>query len=364
MNTNRLIILEIGLVLASFLLSVPVIAQTLFTTDDFRQDRDRWGDPAYFHNNTVDEMRNMDRARRFGEEGTGRVGAAELASPYPYSSAWEHYQTWLAEAGGGTRHTRVTTPDWRGRYVGGADRLTGGPNPASSVVPMLRPQYQEYFVQDMKALGEGRTWGANAFCLPGGFMTAVTDAEEFIATPERVWILGAGNNRNYIRWIYTDDSGHSAEDYQYQKWHGESIGFWDDETLIVHTNQIKGWKGGLTEFTSNLEAVERYRRVGDTIEGEITLYDDNVYVRPVHSKLAYNLDLDMRPELRPLYNSCTDTNGTSTKVFMDERGILNERLPGDPLYWDATDPRPWGSYLNVSDERYKRYRESVQADDN
>ena len=344
-------------------MSLPVAAQTIFTTDDFRQDRELWADPAYYHNNTVPEMQEMDRAAVYGMEGTGVVGAADLASPYPYTSAWEHYQAWLEEADGGTRHTRLTVPDWRGRFVGGGDRLTGGPNPASSVVPMLTPQYQEYFVQHMSALAERRSWGANAFCFPGGFMTAVRDSEEFIATPERVWILGAGNNRNYVRWIYTDDSGHTTPDFQYPKWHGESIGFWDGDTLVVHTNQIRGWKGGLGEFTDYLETVERYRRVDDTIEGEITFYDSEVYVRPVHSKLAYELETDTRPELRPLYNSCTDTNGPSTKVFMDERGILNERLPGDPLYWNATDPRPWGTFMNISETRYRQYRETLPAED-
>ncbi|HSG64795.1 MAG TPA: hypothetical protein VLD39_07335 [Gammaproteobacteria bacterium] len=339
-------------------------AQTLFTTEDFRNDREQWADPAYYHNNTVREMRNMDRAAVYGVEGTGKVGAVDLASPYPYTSAWQHYQAWLAAADGGTRHTSETIPDWRGRFVGGADRLDGGLNPASSVVPMLTPQYQEYFVQDMWALAQRRSWGANAFCLPGGFMTAVTDAEEFIATPDRVWILGAGNNMNYIRWIYTDDSGHSAADYQYPKWHGESIGFWDGDTLIVHTNQIRGWKGGLTEFTDRLETVERYRRVGDTIEGEITLYDDEVYVSPVYSKLSYERETDTRPELRPLFNTCTDSNGPASKVYMDERGFLNERLPGDPLYWDATDPRPWGTFMDVSEERYRRYRQSEGRDGN
>jgi hypothetical protein len=339
-------------------------AQTLFTTDEFRADRERWADAAYYHNNTVDEMRNMDRAAVYGLPGTGNEGAADLSSPYPYQDAWEHYLAWLEAANGGTQHTAETIPDWRGRYTGGADRINGGPNPASSVVPMLRPQYQEYFVQDMKALAEGRSWGANAFCLPGGFMTAVTDAEEFIATPERVWILGAGNNRNYIRWIYTDDSGHSSESYQYPKWHGESVGFWDGDALVVHTNQIRGWKGGLTEFSDRLETVERYERVGDTIEGEITLYDEEVLVGPAYSKLAYQLVVDARPELRPLYNTCTDSNGPSTKVYMDERGILNERLPGDPLYWDATDPRPWGTYLDLSEERYKRYLESQRTSGN
>ena len=66
---------------------------------------------------------------------------------------------------------------------------------------------------------------------------------------------------------------------------GPPIGIWNADTLIVQTNQLKGWKGGLVEYTDNLETVEKYRRVGDRIEGEITLYDPEVLVRPVTAKL-------------------------------------------------------------------------------
>ena len=31
---------------------------------------------------------------------------------------------------------------------------------------------------------------------------------------------------------------------------------------------------------------------------------------------------------------------------------------GDPLYWNAADPRPWGTYLNESDRRYEQYRKA------
>lgn len=370
MSAHLTVTASIAALLVGLSLSVPAAAQTtIFNTTDFRQDRERWTDPAYYRNNTVGQLRGMAidfdsggqgtgqeaSARSYGSEGTGRVGALNLASPYPYTSAREHYEAWLKEARGGTKHTKDTIPDWRGRWAGGPVGLNGGPNPASSVAAMLTPRYREYFVQEVKAYAEGRIWSAGSFCLPGGFFSSLA-AEEFIVTPERVWTLGAGNGSNTTRWIYTDGSGHSPKEAEFSKWHGESIGFWNGDALIVHTNQIRGWKGGMSEFTDNLEAVERYRRVGDRIEGEITLYDSEVFVRPVHAKARFEIDPETRPELRPLYNTCTDTNGPSTKVFMDERGMLNERLPGDPLYWNATDPRPWGTYLNESDKRYEQYR--------
>jgi hypothetical protein len=363
---------SIAALLVGVSVSVPAAAQTtIFNTTDFRQDRDRWTDPAYYRSNTVGQLRGMAidvesraqasgqeaTARPYGSAGTGRVGALNLATPYPFKTAAEHYQAWLEEARGGTKHTKDTIPDWRGRWMGGPVGLNGGPNPASSVAAMLTPKYREYFVQEVKAYTEGRIWSAGSFCLPGGFFSAL-DAEEFIVTPDRVWTLGAGNGSNTTRWVYTDGSGHSAKEAEFAKWHGESIGFWNGDSLIVHTNQIRGWKGGLSEFTDNLEAVERYRRVGNRIEGEITLYDPEVYVRPVHAKMRFEIDPETRPELRPLFNTCSDTNGPSAKVFMDQQGKLNERLPGDPLYWNAADPRPWGTYLNESDKRYEQYRKA------
>jgi hypothetical protein len=173
-----------------------------------------------------------------------------------------------------------------------------------------------------------------------------------------VWTLGASNGEDFIRWIYTDGSGHSPKEAEFSKWHGESIGFWNGDTLVVHTNQIHGWKGGVSELSDGLETVERLRRVGNRLEGEITLYDPEVLVRQVHARMRFELDPETRLELRPTYNTRTDANGPSSKVFMDERGMLNERLPGDPLYWDTTDPRPWRTYLNESDRRYEQYKKT------
>lgn len=342
----------------------------LFTTDDFRADRALWTDPAYFRNNTPRQITGqafnlnsggqgsgqIATARAYGSEGTATTGPIDelLKSPYPYTTAWEHYQSWLAEAGGGTHHTKDTIPDWSGRWMGGIGLGTGSRS-AADVVQLLQPEYREAYVLNLLSQTQGRLWDANTFCLPPGFFDSL-DPQEWIVTPDRTWTLREGNTEVTVRWIYTDGSGHTPEQFQYPKWIGESIGFWDGDALVIHTNQVKGWLGGIYEYSDQLEAVERYRRVGDTIEGEITVYDPDVFVRPLYNTGTFERDPETRIELnRMLYNTCTDTNGPSMKVHMDERGLNNERLPGDPLYWDATDPRPWLTYLQEGERRYNAY---------
>jgi hypothetical protein len=343
-----------GLILA-LCLAVPAAGQdrTIFNTPDFRQDRALWTSPAYYLNNTAGQLSGMALdvdtyegatgqpagARHWGTPGTARVGAVNYASPYRFTSAKEHYETWLKEANGGTKHTRATIPDWSGHWQG------GGAN----------ADYQAAYVQEMKANSEGRMWWAGAYCLPGGFFSAL-GAQEFLVTPERVWTLSGGNGSNGIRWIYTDGSGHTPEELRFPKWHGESVGFWNGDALIVYTNQIRPWKGGVSEHSEQLETVERYRRVGDRIEGEITIYDPVVLVRPLTAKMNFTLNRESNPALRPLFATCTDTNGPSPKVHMDDKGLLNEYLSGEGGYqWDVADQRPWVTWFDESDRRYRAY---------
>src|SRR5947207_12229069 len=103
-------------------LSLPAAAQTtIFNTKDFHQDRDLWTNPAYYLNNTVGQLRGMAidydsggkgsgqeaTARAYGSPGTGRVGALDLASPYPYTNASSHYQALLEKAKGRSEERRV-----------------------------------------------------------------------------------------------------------------------------------------------------------------------------------------------------------------------------------------------------------------
>jgi hypothetical protein len=328
-------------------LAASAAAQTLFTTEDYRRDRDRWTDPAYYRYNTARQLTDMQVDNRIGQEGS-KVDSEVLASPYPFRTSWEHYQAWLQRAKGGTKHTLATLPDWDGQWRGGASWFDGRNVQASTIAAALTPQYREYYVQQVKAEAEGRHWWAASFCLPDGFIRGVQRAQQFIVRPGQAIIVSDMLVSNQIRWVFTDGRGHLPEAEQFPQWQGESVGFWDGNALVVHTNQIKQWNAthSMFEWSDQMTAVERYERVGDAIVGEVTLYDPVAFVAPVHAKFRYTRSPDTT---RPVYSTCTDTNGPSSNIFVRADGVTDERTPGDPGYWDPTDPRPWAAHYAIGE---------------
>lgn len=324
-------------------------AQTLFDTEDYRRDRELWTDPAYYRHNTARELTDMQVNVRYGEEGSGE-DRYDLTSPFEHSSSWEHYQALLDGADGGTKHTLETLPDWDGYWTGGPSWIDSIGVQASTVAAALTPQYREYYVQQVKAESEGRHWWAASFCLPDAFTRSfVRGIQEFVIRPNQVWIINSDTNEIRVRWIPTD-RGHLPEDLHYPKLHGASIGFWDGDALVVHTNQIK--RGNTThsmfEYSDQMTVVERYERVGDEIVGEVTFYDSEAFVEPLHLERSFRLR-DGHPELWPSVNTCADTNGPSSNVYVRDDGVTDYRSPEDSEYWDATDPRPWAKHYSLGE---------------
>ena len=341
----------VNLLVACAALSAALIAQqprTLFNTPDYRQDRDRWADPAYYLFNTAREITDMQVDNRVGQKGSGR-NLYDIKSPYPFTSSWDHYQAWLKRANGGTKHTRATLPDWDGMWAPRATWLDSRDVQAATVAAALTPQYREYFVQQAKGEFEGRHWWASAFCLPEGFARGLWRVGQFLVTPAQVTIVGDANQETQIRWIYTDGSGHRPEEKQFPQWMGESIGFWDGNALVVHTNQIKAWNATHTlfEWSDQLTAVERYERMGDDIVGEVTLYDPAAFLYPLHATLRFS----RQPGQRPIFGTCTDTNGPSANIFKRPDGIVDEKVKGDPGYWDPNDARPWATHYASGEKK-------------
>ena len=332
--------------------ATPLGAQTtLFTTEDFRKDQARWADPAYYLDNTARELTDMQVDHRFGQKGTAADKYA-IRSPYPFQSAQEHYAAWLEKAKGGSTHTLATLPNWDGVWTVRGGWLDSVDIQASTLAAAMTPQYREYYVQMAKGEAEGRHWWASSFCLPEGFVRGVSRGpRQFVTRPGQVLFLTDTNVSTDVRWVYTD-RGHRPEPEQYPRWLGESIGFWDGNALVVHTNQIRQWTAShsLFEWSDQMTAVERYERVGDDIVGEVTLYDPVAFLYPLHARLRFTPAADDRM----VASTCTDTNGPSSNIYAGPDGIVNERVPGDPAYWDPNDPRPWATHFTLGERRSGR----------
>ena len=340
-------LVAVAAMVASLLATSALAQTTLFSTEDYRQDRDRWTDPAYYLHNTARELTDMQVDNRFGQKGSG-ADEYDIRSPYSFRASSEHYAAWLREANGGTTHTLATLPSWDGVWSTRAQWLNSIDVQASTIAAALTPEYRQHYVQMAKAEAEGRHWWAASFCLPEGFVRGVSRSpQQFAIRPGQVLMLTDTLISMQVRWVDTA-RGHRPDEQQYPQWLGESIGFWDGAALVIHTNQIRQWTAShsLFEWSDQMTTVERYERVGDEIVGEITLYDPVAFLYPLHARLR----LTANANARMVYSTCTDTNGPSSNVYARPDGIVDERVPGDPDYWDPNDPRPWAAHFALGDQ--------------
>ena len=91
-------------------------------------------------------------------------------------------------------------------------------------------------IEDVK---HGIEWDPISTCAPPGHPRWLTEPflREFIVTPDQTWLIN--EMVNDIRRIYTDGRDHVPEADRYPLYNGDSIGFWDGDRLVIHTNQLQ-----------------------------------------------------------------------------------------------------------------------------
>ncbi|MEN9704708.1 MAG: hypothetical protein RLZZ393_587 [Pseudomonadota bacterium] len=293
----------------------------IFTSKDFYADRSLWTDPRYFRCNSPAALENQRGANggaliTNGDPKTAAWGYCDrdlprkaLVSPYAFKSAQAHYEALLAETkshGGPTQHSYKTVPgDMTGRYS--VDFFNGdwyaymAYNQVSTILSLLTPEYQKRMVQQMyhEAVSAASQWPSQ-YCWPEGFMRrfdpvatqAQINPHYFYVMPQAVHI-STGVARNFVTTInigrqFNMTGAVPRLGADVPRWYGETVGFWDKDTLITWTSNIQGWMvHGKFEFSSKMQTVEIYSPVRDAkgkvtgINHEAVLYDADALVEPI-----------------------------------------------------------------------------------
>lgn len=110
--------------------------------------------------------------------------------------------------------------------------------------------------------------------------------------------------------------GRNQQHLDLDKWMGDSIGWWEGDTLVVKTHSFNPQQsfGGASE---NLVVTEHFSRVSeDQIRYRFTLEDDTVFTQPVTGELNFTA----RPAQEPLYEyACHEGNYGMVNILRGER---------------------------------------------
>lgn len=371
------------------------LERDLFTSRDFYADRDLWSDPRYFRCNSPLAIESM-----WGGNTTGAIGAnppesaawghcdrdyprESIVSPYPFRTAQEHYEALLAETrkrGGPRVQTKETLPDeWNGiyrqpRFIPNNEYwFTMRHVQVPTVLSLLTPEYRTRVVQEVYHHGHtNKPMWPSQYCWPEGFLRrwhewAAYDRSVMV-TPKLVQLYMTGA-MNFVTNIHVGrefkmDGPVPRLGEDVPRWYGETVGFWDEDTLITWTSNIQAWTThSAFEHSNQMQSIEIYTPMRDEngaytgLNHEAILYDPEALVEPIRIilRLVKMADFD-DPNVNPIaYEECIQT------IYPVE-GTPTPLTPGRSFEFEVPDVygRPWAQ---IWDKYWEQDMTKPQADD-
>jgi hypothetical protein len=228
-----------------------------------------------------------------------------------HPTAWSLYEALKKQANGGRRLDPAKLPDWTGVYT----RTKGGTafdpdGPEQGEMPTTAKWTPEYRAKAEKAVADRKAdieYDPLSQCVAPGHPRWLTlpFMREFIVTPHQTTMIAEAFNS--VRRIYTDGRGHPPEEERYETENGDSIGFWDGDRLVTHTNMLMAhmYERAQGFYSNQVETVEIWRRVDErTIEADVWVYDPPALEEPWYTKQSYTLLSNPDNTLRIRYWAC------------------------------------------------------------
>ena len=296
--------------------------------------------------------------------------AADTPIPDYYQASLQAYLKMKAQAHGGTRYRRESygkMPDWSGLWSRDLshglqfDTKQSGNGfnvPLGPITAELTPRYQAAFEQKLREVAAGNEWDQLSDCLPAGYPRWLTEPflREFILTPDETWWIN--EQQSEARRIYTDGRGHVPEATAHGLWDGDSIGFWDNQTLVVHTIRVihGEYQRSQPDYSYQTSTVERIHMVDqDTIVDEVTVWDPKGLRKPWHVLMEYKRVTD--PGARIDMWSCESNNN----VIRTASGSSQFILPGESVQITRSYKDPDTFYLTATQAKLFAQDEAEEA---
>jgi hypothetical protein len=197
------------------------------------------------------------------------------------------------------------------RYISNDESGVTGQQPTQRISDIGNPNLKQWAKDVMKKDNEGVLAGKFAFtarssCKPAGvpgFDVLLGGALYILQTPSEVTMIFSGNGE--VRHIRLNVP-HSADPKP--SWYGESVGHYEDDTLVVDTiglNDKTFIDNYRTPHTDKLHVTERWRLIedGKKLEILLTIDDPGTFNQPWQALRQYNR------VNRPLAeDSCSENN--------------------------------------------------------
>ena len=227
----------------------------------------------------------------------------------------------VAQSESTVTRTFADLPDWSGVW------LRDGPNvfdpssmepangragqPGVRQHPPYNDSWEAKYLNNIELAKQDNFPDPLTFCLPPGFPRSLSlpGGVEFVIRPEQVWILNE-DGPNISR-IYTDGRPLPKEGDYWATYGGESIGFWEGNTLVFKTIGMKGEGDTILDRTGAVLSEEmvidtRIRLVGtDKLEAVMVINDPVALTSPWEVVRLF----DRLPEGAKLFDVvCTENN--------------------------------------------------------